>query len=253
MHRVAHRPVRRPPLYRSVTSRARGGDSRPAASTRRPPTPGAEAPASRSRRSPAVGAAVADVAGLATGRPDRDARHRRALASPRVRALLAVEVTPATGGPAGSGRRHPGSHPADARGQPTVGRAAHPRRTAEAGHRDRTDHRGEVPASPPWEAPVADVADVPHESRLPTRLGRLLHGPHRDVSRVVRVRRAVARPTAHRPRERHGASDGRVDRATAPRGVALGLRTAVRHPGSRRHLRIGASGDHAGHGHRRSA
>jgi len=44
------------------------------------------------------------------------------------------------------------------------------------------------------------------------------------------------------------ASDGRVDRATAPRGVALGLRTAVRHSGSRRHLRTGCSGDDAGYG-----
>jgi hypothetical protein len=80
----------------------------------------------------------------------------------------------------------------------------------------------------------------------------LLHGPHRHVSCVVRVRRVVARPTAHRPRERDGASDRRVDRTTTPRGVALGYRAAVRHPGPRRHLRIRVSDGHAGHGHRTS-
>ena len=78
----------------SVASRARGGDSRPPASTRRPPTPGAAAPAARPRRSPPVGAALAAVAELATGRPDRHARHRRALAPARVRALLAWRSRP---------------------------------------------------------------------------------------------------------------------------------------------------------------
>jgi putative transposase len=48
-------------------------------------------------------------------------RHRRALASSRLRPLLGVEVTAATGGPAASGCRHPGANPADARRQPSLG------------------------------------------------------------------------------------------------------------------------------------
>ena len=69
-------------------------------------------------RPPLVGAAVAAVAKLAGRRPDRHARHRRALASSRVRALLVMEITAATGGPASGGRGHPGADPADARRQP---------------------------------------------------------------------------------------------------------------------------------------
>jgi hypothetical protein len=54
---------------------------------------------------------------------DDQPRHRRALASSRVRALLVLEIAAATGGPAGSGRRHSGTDPPDARGQPSLGRA----------------------------------------------------------------------------------------------------------------------------------
>jgi hypothetical protein len=63
---------------------------------------------------------------LAARRPDRHARHRRALASSRVRALLVMEITAATGGSASGGRGHPGADPADARHQPALGRATHP-------------------------------------------------------------------------------------------------------------------------------
>ena len=73
-------------------------------------------------------------------------------------------------------------------------------------------------------SPVPVVAHLPRQSRLRARLDRLLHGPHRHVPRVVCVRGAVSRSTPHRPRERHGASDRGVDRATAPRGVAVGHR-----------------------------
>ena len=76
------------------------------------------------------------------------------------------------------------------------------------------------------------VAHVPHQSRLPARLDQRLHGPDGHVPCVVRVRRAVSRPTPHRPRERYGPSDRRMDRATAPRGVAVGHRAALRDPRS---------------------
>lgn len=52
--------------------------------------------------------------------------------------------------------------------------------------------------------PVSDVAYIPHSSRLPARLGRSLHGPHRHVPRPVCLPGIGARPTAHRSPERHG-------------------------------------------------
>jgi hypothetical protein len=120
------------------------------------------------------------------------------------------------------------------------GRTAYPRRVAGARPHGLIDHGGKV-SRPARRSAVSDVAHIPHQSRLPARLGRLLHGPHGHLSRVVRVRGAVAPPTSHRPRERHGAPDRGVDRATAPRGVAVGHRPAIRHTGSRHDLWIGSS------------
>jgi hypothetical protein len=49
-----------------------------------------------------------------------------------------------------------------------MGRAARPRRAAEAGHPHRTGNRGEIPQPPSRDAPVADVADflTNHVSQL---------------------------------------------------------------------------------------
>ena len=106
-------------------------------------------------RSLAVGTAVTAVAKLARRHSDRYARHRRALASSRVRALLVLEIATATDGPAGSGRRHPGTDPPDACGQPSLGRTAHPRRVAEARAQVVRNHGGEVSeASPPSPSPT---------------------------------------------------------------------------------------------------
>jgi hypothetical protein len=157
------------------------------------------------------------MAELARRHPDRHARHRRALASSRVRALLVVEITTAPGGAAGCGRRHPRADPADARSQPPLGRAPHPRRVAEA--RPRVSQTSAEVSGASRQAPVAGVAHVPFQSRLPTRLGRLLHGLHRHVSGVVCVRDVVARPTADHPPERHGIRPRRgQDNSSAKRG-----------------------------------
>jgi hypothetical protein len=45
-----------------------------------------------------------------------------------------------------------------------LGCAAHPRRTAEAGHRHRRDEREQIPCAEPPEATVPDVADIPRKS-----------------------------------------------------------------------------------------
>jgi putative transposase len=67
------------------------------------------------------GPAVAPVAELARRHPDRHARHRRGLASSRVRPLLVLEIATEPGWPPGSGRRHTRADPADARGKPLWG------------------------------------------------------------------------------------------------------------------------------------
>ena len=103
---------------------------------------------------------------------------------------------------------------------PLWGRAAHPRRATKAGHRDRPDDRGQGPPPPPRKRALTDVACLPRQSRLPARLDRLLHRPDRDLPRLVRLCRPGARPTAHRPPERDRASDRRLDRPTAARGLA---------------------------------
>ena len=92
---------------------------------------------------------------------------------------------------------------------------------------------------PPWRSTWGGAV-VPRLSRgepsspitSPSSPRRLLHGPNRHLPRVVRVRNAVSRPTPHRPFERHRTSDSGLDRATAPRGVAVGHRTALHHSGS---------------------
>ena len=85
-----------------------------------------------------------------------DARHRRALASARVRALLAVEITATTGWPTGGGRRRPGADPAHARSQSALGRAPHPRRIAQARLRDLAVDGGQVS----WTARRSPFSDL---------------------------------------------------------------------------------------------
>ena len=110
--------------------------------------------------------------------------------------------------------------------------------------------RGEVTWASPW-VPVPIVA---HSSPITSP------GPPRSTSSPVppppsacylSVCGVVSRPTPHRPRERHGASDRGVDRATAPRGVAVEYRVSVRHPGSGCDLRSESSTYRAADGHRR--
>jgi hypothetical protein len=213
---AARHPVRRPPLHRSVAPRARGGDSCAPTPTRRLPSPSPVPPASQSYRSSRLGAAVEGVAELATGSPDRHACHGRALAPAGVRALLVVEIQ----GPDGSvglpcrstsgrwsGRCTPPTRP----GAPRVftascrcsGSRCHSRpwRSTSDGVTGRRPRRG---------APSSPITSV-------SCLDRLLHDPHRDLPRAVRVRGAVARPPTHRPHERNRTPDVGVDDPTATR------------------------------------
>src|SRR5260370_7847793 len=69
--------------------------------------------------------------------------------------------------------------PTDSQDEPresALGRAPHPRRIAQTRHRYRRDQRGQVHRAQS-EAPVANVADLPGESRQNHGTARLLHSP----------------------------------------------------------------------------
>ncbi len=224
-------PCSPPPGLYSVAAGARSGDPRPPTSTRCPPTPGAEAPAAWPHRPPAVGPAIEAVTELATGGPDRDARHGRALAPSRVCAVLAVAVTAATGWPASRGRRHPSADSAEI-AQATVAKYLARRRG--------------TPPSQPWRAflsnHVAQLASVDFFT-VPTATFRVLRVfvvlPH-DRRRIVHVN-VTAHPTAA------------WTAATAPRSLAVGERPTF-HPARPRYdLRIGVSPGRSSDGDRRRA
>jgi hypothetical protein len=248
---AARRSVRRPPVYRPVASRSPDGDSRPPASAGRTPTPRAQTPASPPRRPPVptrnperavvvgdlgrrlipfpVSMTALLVACLAAFR-----------ASVRSRLELEAEILALRHQLAVLQRQAP-RRPRLSRVDPlAVGTAVQDLAELATGGPNRHARHGRSLAS------VTNVALIPQESRLPARLDRLLHGPHGDFPRAIRVPGAVARPTAHRPRERHGPPDRGVDRAAAPRSMAVGHRAAIRHPRPRWDLRIGPSACCAG-------
>ena len=166
--RARRRPARRPSVDGPLTCRTRGGDPGPAASTRRPSSPGATSAASVSHRPTPLGCALSGMVRMAPGGADRLAGHGRALAPARLRPLLALEVTTPTA-PGGRRRCRPPDLIRQMRGgQPALGRAPHSRRVTEAGDRHLPGDRGEVPRPPPSDAPVPDLADVPHQPRRPS-------------------------------------------------------------------------------------
>ena len=189
--RARRRSARRSSVDDPLTCRTRRGDPGPAASTRRASSPGATSAPSVSHRPTPLGLAVSGVVRMAARGADRLTGHRRALAPAGLRPLLALEVTTPRHRAAGRRCRPPRPDPPDASGQPALGRAPHSRRVAEARDRHLPSDRGEVPRSPPSEAPVPDLAGVPRQPRVPARVHRLLHRAHRDLPRALRVRRPV--------------------------------------------------------------
>jgi hypothetical protein len=89
------------------------------------------------------------------------------------------------------------------------------------------------------------------EWRQAVQIVRLLHRPHRHLPRALRLRRAVARSSASRPRQCHRSPDRDVDGPAAPRGLAVERRAPVCHPRSRRDLRRRILRRHSSHGDRR--
>lgn len=80
-----------------------------------------------------------------------------------------------------------------------------------------------------------------------------MHQRHRDVPRLVCLRGALPCPPTDRPRERYDAPDCRLDRPTAPRGLALGHGATFSPPRSRLDLRVRPAADRTGDRHRGGA
>src|SRR5712671_2077327 len=70
--------------------------------------------------------------------------------------------------------RHTRSDPCDEPSEPDLGRPQDSRRTAQTRYEHRRDQREQV-LGPSPEAAIADMADLPGESREEPGIGRLLH------------------------------------------------------------------------------
>ena len=106
---------------------------------------------------------------------------------------------------------------------------------------------------PAPEAAIADLEDILSEPCWLCGVCRFLRRTDRCVSALVRVHRPASRAPPHRPFRRNCPPHITVGLATDPRGVSMGDRAAVPHPGSRwvlrRRLPLAASG----YGHQRGS
>src|SRR5713226_2362438 len=99
-----------------------------------------------------------------------------------------------------------------------LGRAAHPRRVAQArARRLAADCCPSHAASP--EVAFADLANFPSEPRRRSRLGRLLRGADGDLPCALRVRPPAASTPPNRAFHCDRFPNRRLDRATDHRGV----------------------------------
>jgi hypothetical protein len=96
------------------------------------------------------------------------------------------------------------------------------------------------------------MEDVSHESPRNRRVDGFLHVADSHRSRPVRGDRAVASSSAHRPLQRHGAPNSRVDRPTSRRRLSGRHRAQMIASRSRQRAQRDVPASRGGHGHRRS-
>jgi hypothetical protein len=123
----------------------------------------------------------------------------------------------------------------DGHGESVVGSAPDPRRAADPRCRRVRTYRVASAGTTPTPT-IADVEDLPDESHRVGRLDGLLHGADAHGSGALRPGRTVAPPPAHPACQHHGASHGRVGRATSGRGLSGRHGTLLAPPRSRPHL-----------------
>ena len=196
---------------------------RPAAPAARGPPPPGHAARAHPRGPPPPHPPGAPGARLASRAPHRAAGHAAALAPPRVPPRVAGQVR--RGHQAAAGVRRDGrADPAAGRGEPAVGRRAHPRGTPQARPPGRQTHRPAPHARGAAAAATGGRADLGHLRPQPRRrdLGLRLPPGHRPAVPVaLRVLRRRPRLPPGGPRRRHAAPHRRLGGAAAARGDAV--------------------------------
>ena len=160
------------------------------------------------RRPRALGHAVPmlDWLAFSAGRPEPG--HRRALAPEGLAPVLAVEEPSETWGPPQNRSRGSRAHRPDRARASPLGCDPAPWRAARSGTRREHLFRSPVPATGVATATFATLAYVHHEPPPRALGGGLLHRPDVGLPDVVRLRRGLASPPAHRARQCHCPPDG---------------------------------------------
>src|SRR2546429_593529 len=164
--------------------RAREPGSAP--SNRRAPQVCRKAPKIDRGRPPAVDLSVAPLARLALGVGHRQARNGRSLASCRLSFVLDLEGALRKTRTTRHFKRTSRSDSQDVPGESRLGCTAHPRRTAQTGHRHRAEQCQQIYGPLPQTA-VSDLAHLPGESRQAAGLDRLLYRAHHPVPGPLRI------------------------------------------------------------------
>ena len=167
------------------------------------------------------GFAFMNLVGLAL-RPDhRQARNGRELAPESIPLVLDLEDPSRsdrpTSNPQGDSRSDP-NHEPDER---TLGSASNSQRTPQAGNSDFAGFCCQV-HGPPSDTVIANMENLPHQSRIATGLSRLLHGTHHLVRYSVCLCRSCPMIADASPFQRHGSSNRGLD--CAPNRSSLPFR-----------------------------
>src|SRR5437016_2598337 len=155
-------------------------------SNRRAPEVCRKAPKIDRGRPPALYLSGAPLARLALGVGHRQARNGRSLASCRLSFVLDLEGALRKTRTTRHFKRSPRSDSQDVPGESRLGCTAHPRRTAQTGHRRRAEQCQQIYGALPQTA-VSDLAHLPGEPCPAAGLDRLLHRAHHPVPGPLRI------------------------------------------------------------------
>ena len=150
---------------------------------------------------------------------------------PRLSPVLGMEG-PTSRRAAGRASRCPRVDSRDVHDEPVVGRTSDSRRAPEVGHLGESVDRRQIHAAAATTT-VANVADLPHQSREPDHGGGSVRGAHGHLSAALCPRDPRPRPSTDRPCRGHRSSDRGLDGSTASQCLFRERRTGVSTPRSR--------------------
>src|SRR5262249_8266541 len=139
--------------------------------------------------------------------------------------LLALEI-PTAPWPAKDTGGHSPAHSRHERREPALGSTADPRRTAQAWHRCRADHRGKIHGEEKATT-VAGLEDLSAQSRRRRCVDGFVRSPDDLVSAVVWISDLTAFPARASVAERDRASERPLDCPSADRSVRLATGAAI--------------------------